>query len=49
MNSLDALSMTGTELTPEQLDDVDGGAVALAVALIVSAAYLAWWYANRPD
>ena len=34
MASLDTLSMTGTELTAEQLEDVDGGLVAVAVAVI---------------
>ena len=38
MATLDTLSMTGTELTAEQLEDVDGGLVAVAVAVIFFAA-----------
>jgi lactobin A/cerein 7B family class IIb bacteriocin len=34
MATLNTLSAIGTELTDEQLDEVDGGLVALAVAVI---------------
>ncbi len=43
MTSLDTLSMVGTELTGEQLNDVDGGLLPLIIALAVFDAAL-WGY-----
>ena len=34
MHSLDVLSATGTELSTEQLSEVDGGVLAIIVAVL---------------
>ena len=43
MTSLDTLAMVGTELSGEQLNDVDGGLLPLIIALAVFDAAL-WGY-----